>query len=194
MDSDTEAESEMSLESRSFLHRVDSCNVEDLNILHMKECLLLSCVASFEDWSNIFSTRSSVFMGKEYSENLRSIKNTGINLTMKQMFDISEKLIVGQSDENYGVTPINCEDSSWKYLSLVGGEEVISLSHAKVYVFSDSVLCLGKMNQNPTSNTVWEDKLTWFKSSSQYRALDTIDGGPMDFERNIFTGFTALQL
>ena len=34
--------------------------------------------------------QASVFMGKEYSENLRSIKNTGNNLTMKQMFDISD--------------------------------------------------------------------------------------------------------
>ena len=34
-------------------------------------------------------------------------------------------------------------------------EEVISLSHAKVHVFSDSVLCLGKMNQNPESNSAW---------------------------------------
>ena len=42
---------------------------------------------------------ASIFMGKEYSEILRSIKNTGNNLTMKQMFDISEKLIVGQSNE-----------------------------------------------------------------------------------------------
>ena len=192
MHSYNEAESEMSLESSSFLHRVDSCNVEDLNILHVKECLLLSCVASFEDWSNIFSTRSSVFMGERNTQKiLRSIKNTGINLTMKQMFDISEKLIVGQSDEIYGVTPINCEDSSWKHLSLVGDEEVISLSHAKVYVFSYSVLCFGKMKQNPQSNTVWEDKLTWFKSSSQYRALDTIDGEPMEFEWNIFPGFTT---
>ena len=33
-------------------------NVEHVNILHIKECLLLSCVASFEDWSNIFRTRS----------------------------------------------------------------------------------------------------------------------------------------
>ena len=49
---------------------------------------------------------ASVFMGKDYLEILRSIKNTGNNLTMKQMFDISEKLIVGQSDEIYGVTPI----------------------------------------------------------------------------------------
>ena len=101
-----------------------------------------------------------VFMRKEYSENLHSIKDTGNNLMMKQMFDISEKLIVGQSDEIYGVTPINCEDSSWKHLSLIGDDEVITLSHAKVYVFSDSVLCFGKMNENPQSNTVWEDKLT----------------------------------
>ena len=89
---------------------------------------------------------------------------------------------------------INWEDSSWKQLSLVNDEEVISLSHAKVYVFSDSVLCLGKMHQNPQSITLWADKLTWFKRSSQYRTLDTIDGEPMEFEWNIFQGFTTLQL
>ena len=134
-------------------------------------------------------------MGKECSGNLRSIKNTGNNFTMKQMFDISEKLIVGQSDEIYGVNTImNWVDSSWKHVSLICDEEVISLSHAKVYVFSDSVLCFGKMNENPPSNTVWEDKLTWFKSSQEYRNLDRIDGGPLEFEWNIFPGFTTLQL
>ena len=129
---------------------------------------------------------ASIFMGKNYSENLRSIKNTGNNPTMKQMFDISEKLIVGQSDEIYAVNLSNWEDSLWKQISLVSDEEVISLSHAKVYVFSDSVLCLGKMNQNPESNTVWERQLDWFKSSSLYRTLDTIDGEPMEFAWNIF--------
>ena len=29
--------------------------------------------------------------------------------------------------------------------------------------FSDTVLCFGKLNENPQSNTDWEDKLTWFK-------------------------------
>ena len=33
---------------------------------------------------------ASVFMGKNYSENLHSIKNTGNDLTLKKMFDISE--------------------------------------------------------------------------------------------------------
>ena len=43
----------------------------------------------------------------------------------------------------FGVSQISWEDSPWKQLSLVNDEEVISLSHAKVCVFSDSVLCLG---------------------------------------------------
>ena len=72
------------------------------------------------------------------------------------------------------MNPINWVDSLWKQSSLVSHEEVISLSHAKVHVFSDSVLCLGKIHQKPQSNTVGEDKLTWFKSSPQYRILDTI--------------------
>ena len=138
--------------------------------------------------------RASVFMVKNYSDNWHSIKNTGKDLTMEQMFDISDKLISEQSDEIYGVKTINWEDSSWKYLSLIGDEQVISLLHTKVYVFSDSVLCLGKMNENPQSNIAWEDRLTWFKSSPEYRALDRIDGEPMEFEWNIFPGFTTLQL
>ena len=80
------------------------------------------------------------------------------------------------------MTPIKWEDSSWKQISLVNDEEVISLSHAKVYVFSDSVLCFGKVNQNPTSSAAWEEKLSCFKDSPQYRISDTIDGEPMKFE------------
>ena len=51
---------------------------------------------------------ASVFIGN-YSENSHSIKIQGTNLTLKQMCDISGKLIVGQSDEFFGVTPINWE-------------------------------------------------------------------------------------
>ena len=112
---------------------------------------------------------------------------------MKQMFDISEKLTTEQSDEIHGTRKTSWENSSWKYLSLVGDEEIISLLHTKVYVFSDSVLCLGKVNENPESNIAWEDRLTWFKSSPEYRALDRIDREPMEFEWNIFQGFTTLQ-
>ena len=133
----------------------------------------------------VFTIQASVFLGKNYLENLHSIKNTGKDFTMKPMFGLSEKLKAEQSDEICGVNTIDWEDSPWKHLSLVGDEEVISLSHAKVYVFSDSVICFGRMNQNPKSNTVWVRQFGWFKSSSQYRALHTIDGEPMEFDWNI---------
>ena len=41
------------------------------------------------------------------------------------------------------------------------------------------------MNQNPTSHSAWEEKLSWFKSSSQHRTLNTLDGEPIEFEWNI---------
>ena len=131
------------------------------------------------------TVEASVFMGKNYSDNLHSIKNTRENLTSKQMFEISEQLILEQSDEIFGVSQISWEITPRKQLSLVNDEEVISLPHAKIYVFSDSVLCLGKMIQNPKSNKAWEHQLDWFKDSSQYRTVDTIDRGPMEFDWNI---------
>ena len=96
---------------------------------------------------------SAVFMGKNYLDNLHSIKNTK-DLTMKQMFDVSAKL-VSEQDEIYGVKTIDWENSSWKYLSLNCDEQIINLQRTNVYVFSDSVLCLGKIHENTQSNTAW---------------------------------------
>ena len=166
MDSDTATKSDLSLKSHSFLNRVND---------RLRKMLNRSPENSVQDidklsmiWGMCMSStlEASVFMGKNHSDNLHAIKNTGENLTLKKMFEISEQLILEQSDEILGVNPINWEDSLWKQLSLVSDEEVISLSHAKVHVFSDSVLRLGKSHQNATSNTVWERQLEWFKDSS----------------------------
>ena len=164
---------DLSLGSRSFLDRVN-----DQVRKRQKQSSIDATEVSEEHsviWGMFMSStlQASVFMGKNYSDNWHSIKNTE-DLTMKQMFVISEKLTSEQSDEIYGVNTINWEDSSWMYLSLIGDEQVISLLHRKVYVFSDSVLCLGKMNENPQSNIAWEDRLTWFKSSQEYRTLGRI--------------------
>ena len=78
--------------------------------------------------------------------------------------------------------------------NLCTDERVINLQRTKVYVFSDSVLCLGRIHENAQSNGAWEDRLGWFKSSPEYRNFDRIDGEPMEFEWNIFPGFTTLQL
>ena len=100
---------------------------------------------------------SSVFMGKNYLDNRHSITNTK-DLTLKQMFDMSARL-VSEQDEISGLETIGWENLSWKNLSLIGDERAINLQRTKVYVFSDSVLCLGKIFENPQSNDAWEEKI-----------------------------------
>ena len=91
---------------------------------------------------------SATFMGKNFQDNQNSIVNT-TDLTLKQMFGIYAKLVAEQ-DEISNLETIGWEKHSWKHLSLIGDERVINLQRAKVYVFSDSVLCLGKI-QMPTN-------------------------------------------
>ena len=109
--------------------------------------------------SYVFYIASICIHGEELLRQLAYYQKYRRSHNETNVFDIPEKFLTEQSDEIYGVTTVNWEDSSWKYLSLVGDEEVISLSHAKVYVFSDCVLCIGKMNEYPQSNSVWEEQV-----------------------------------
>ena len=129
---------------------------------------------------------SAVFLGKNYLNNCQSIVNT-TDLTLKQMFDISTRL-VSEQDEISGLETIGWVNHSWKYLSLIGDERVINVQRTKVYVLSDSVLCFGKIFENPQSNDAWEQRLGRLKSSSKYRNFDRMDGESMEFEWNISQG------
>ena len=64
----------------------------------------------------------------------------------------------------------------------------------KIYVLSDSVLCLGKIHQHPESNEAWKKRIEWIATSLSYRDYDGISGEPTEFEWIIFPGFTTLQL
>ena len=67
------------------------------------------------------------------------------------MFDMSSRL-VSEQYEISGLETIGWENHSWRYLSLIGEERIINLQRTMVYVFSDYVLCLGKIHENPQSN------------------------------------------
>ena len=69
---------------------------------------------------------------------------------------------------------IHWEKHSWKNLSLIDDETIINLQLAKVYVFSDTVLCLGKIHQHPKANESWKRRVEWITSSQSYRDLDGI--------------------
>ena len=125
-------------------------------------------------------------------DNENSIKNS-TDLTLKKMFDISEKLVSEQEEIN-NLDKISWKNHSWKQLSLIGDETVINLQRTKVHVFSDYVLCLGKIHQHPESNEAWKKRIEWIINEKSYRDYDRINGEPTEFEWNIFPGFTTLQL
>ena len=135
---------------------------------------------------------AATYMGNNFLDNQNSIKNS-TDLTLKKMFDISEKMVSEQEEIN-NVDKIHWKNHSWKQLSLIGDETVINLQRTKVYVFSDSVLCLGKVHSHPESNEAWKKRIGWITTDKSYRDYDGISGEPTEFEWNIFPGFTTLQL
>ena len=166
-----EAELELSAESRSFVNQVN-------DQVRTRQKRISNVTGDGEEHSMIWgmfmalTMESAVFMGKNYLNNCQSIASTK-DLTLKQMFDISTRL-VSEQDEISGLETIGWENHSWKHLSLIGDERVINLQRTKVYVFSDC--------EKPQSNDAWEQRLGWLKSSSTYRNFDRIDGEPIEFE------------
>ena len=106
-------------------------------------------------------------MGKNFSTIQRVVKNFA-DLTLKQMFDVNAQLVNNQ-DEINGLDQIQWEKYSWKRLSLIGDETVINLQRTKGFVFSDSVLCIGRVLQHPDSNEAWKNRVAGARAEKSYR-------------------------
>ena len=131
-------------------------------------------------------------VGKNFST-IQSVVKNHESLTLKQTFDVTAQLVNNQEE-------INCLDkilygkNSWTHLSLINDAVVINLQSSKVYVFSDSVLCLGKVLQHLECNEAWKNRVAGVRAERSYRDYDAINGESTEFEWNIFQGFTTLQL
>ena len=135
---------------------------------------------------------AATFMGKNFSS-IQSVVKNHESLTLKQMFDVTAQLVNNQ-EEISGLDKILCGKNSWTHLSLINDAVVINLQSTKVYVFSDSVLCLGKVLQHPECNEAWKNRVAGVRAERSYRDYDAINGESTEFEWNIFPGFTTLQL
>ena len=135
---------------------------------------------------------AATFMGKNFSS-IQSVVKNHESLTLKHMFDVTAQLVNNQEEINY-LDKILYGKNSWTRLSLVDDEIVINLQRTKVYVFADSVLCLGKVLQHPESNEAWKNRVAGARAEKSYRDYDAINGESTEFEWNIFPGFTTLQL
>ena len=115
------------------------------------------------------------------------------DLTLKQMFDITAKL-VGEQEEIHSLDNIHWRKNSWRQLSLIGDETVTNLQRTKIYVSSQIVLCIGRIHQHPESNDAWKKMIEGIMTEKSYKDYDGINGEPTEFEWNIFPGFTTVQL
>ena len=145
-------------------------------------------------WGMFMATtlNAATFMGKSYSTMQNAVQNEE-KITLKQMFDITAQMI-HNDEEICCLDKIECQRNTWTQLSLINDPVVIGLQSTKVYVFSDSVLCLGKVLQHPECNQAWKDRVAGVRAEKDYSVVDDIKGESAEFEWNIFAGFTTLQL
>ena len=102
--------------------------------------------------------------------------------------------MVHNEEEISGLDKIVYQKNSWTQLSLNNDSVIIFLQSTNVYVFSDSVLCLGKVLQHPESNEAWKSRVAGVRAERSYRDYEDVSGESTEFEWNIFPGFTSLQL
>ena len=123
-------------------------------------------------WRMFMNTtlRAAVHLGKGNDMNLRCVKNC-LCKTTGQLFRETEKLISGQT-----------EDLRWMSTSLLHSR-TYQYSTAKAYVFSDYVLCLGRMLNDPFES--WKKQIQWYLDTNYFSDLNRTDGQPMEFEWGI---------
>ena len=121
--------------------------------------------------------KAAIHLGENNKDNLFSHKNTNFE-ALRTLVDITQKLILNQKHEIRHVSTIEWKDEI--YFGTY--DKVIKFSKAKVYVYSESVLCPGKMHRHPDAMVKWADQLQHSQSSNEYKELSGIDGEPFEFK------------
>ena len=71
-------------------------------------------------------------------------------------------------------------------------DRAVQFAAAETFVFSDSVLCLRGISDEPVE--AWESRIKRFLEARYLEDVDRIDGDQMEFELKIFQGFTKLGI
>ena len=84
---------------------------------------------------------------------------------MEPFFDETKRTISDQSEilgpktpEIVGLKTIEFKAKTWRSTSLLC-ERAYQITNAKVYIFSDSVLCVGETGDDP--NAAWKIQIKW---------------------------------
>ena len=144
----------------SFPMKTDACNVEDINIHHIKACVLLSCVASFEDWSNIFRTRSFTLCKNDLDKSVRVLcEQTGWLLINKSWEDTSRQYFILSSLMNKRPLQVSPFLDAAQSTSSEVCDFHVWFSRAFVMQYrqtrQDSFRCIARPNSSSASILLW---------------------------------------
>ena len=84
-------------------------------------------------------------------------------------------------------------DFAWIPISL-WSEEATQMITAKVYVFSDSILCQGEVSVPSTANEAWKKKIEWYGKNNFPEDLNGIDGRQTEFVWRFFPRSTMSEI
>ena len=95
--------------------------------------------------------------------------------------------------QNSDLSTMMYDFSPWMRITLCH-DQAIKWAKAKVHVCSDSALCMKRVHQPSEANTKWKEQIHYFQQSNEYAELCGTDGEPIEFEWNIFQGFTSIEI
>ena len=131
----------------------------------------------------------AVHLGHNYDDNLVACRNTNFD-ALNTLSDITQKLFLNQNHEFprlSGNLLLGCDlrchiTKHFKW------------AKAKVHVYSDSVLCLGRMHGHPEGKEKRKDQPQYSQRPNGHRESYGIGEEPIEFEWHIFPGHATLQI
>ena len=132
--------------------------------------------------------QAAVHLGQDYLLNLRSQNQS--SKSVEQLFRTTEKLIKEQT-EITGLFTVNWDQFTWRETSLLC-DRAVRIMKSKLFVFSDSVPCLGGISPEPVQ--ALERQNIWYLETRYLKKLGRIDRKPMEFQWKNFVGFSTLGI
>ena len=111
--------------------------------------------------------KAAIHLGPNYLANLEVYRNTNFE-EAESLFNITQKSIMEHSEDILNVKPLENSSPSWTR-PVLSHDQAIKWAKAKVRVYSDSVLCVGQMNESNEAIAKWEGQVVGLKMYPSYK-------------------------
>ena len=129
------------------------------------------------------SMKAAIHLVRDFLMNSDIYKNTRFE-NIENVFNIIPKLIKEQSEEILNVRCLEYSSPSWTRSILVNNQ-AIKWAKAKVCVYGDSVLCVGRMENGPgTQERRWKGHVEDLMMYASFPDAVVIDGEAIEFDQD----------